>query len=38
MRLNTSMEYLANLPIEDFMKLVEEIIEIDEERRKSKEV
>lgn len=32
-----SMEYLENLPIPKFLKLVEEIIEVQEERRKLRE-
>lgn len=32
-----SMEYLENLPIPKFLKLVEEIIEVQEERKKRRE-
>lgn len=32
MRINSSVEYLMNLPIGRFMELVEDIIEIDRER------
>ncbi len=32
MRINSSVEYLMNLPINRFMELVEDIIEIDRER------
>lgn len=34
MRLSSSIEYLLNMPIKQFMELVEEIIEIDEEQKK----
>lgn len=32
-----SMEYLENLPIPKFLRLVEEIIEVQEERQKRRE-
>lgn len=33
MRLNSSIEYLLNMPITSFLELVEEIIEADQERK-----
>lgn len=33
MRLNSSIEYLLNMPISSFLELVEEIIETDQERK-----
>jgi hypothetical protein len=37
MRLSSSMEYLMNMPIKQFIEMVEEIIEIDEEDRQRRE-
>lgn len=37
MRLSSSVEYLLNLPMRQLMEFVEEIIEIDEERKKHNE-
>jgi hypothetical protein len=32
-RLNTSVEYLMNIPMDSLLELVDEIMEMDEERR-----
>jgi hypothetical protein len=32
-RLNTSIEYLMNIPMDSLLELVDEIMEMDEERR-----
>lgn len=37
MRLSSSIEYLLNMPIDQFMDLVEDIIEADEEQRRMRE-
>lgn len=37
MRLNSSIEYLLNMPIAQFMDLVQDIIEMDEEDRKRRQ-
>ena len=34
MRLSSSIEYLLNMPIDQFMNLVEDIIEADEEKER----
>nr|DAN82738.1 MAG TPA: hypothetical protein [Caudoviricetes sp.] len=37
MRLNSSIEYLSNMPISQFMELVNDIIEMDEEDRQRRQ-
>ena len=37
MRLNSSIEYLSNMPIAQFMELVNDIIEMDEEDRQRRQ-
>lgn len=37
MRLNSSIEYLLNMPIAQFMDMVQDIIEMDEEDRKRRQ-
>lgn len=37
MRLNSSIEYLCNMPISQFMELVNDIIEMDEEDRQRRQ-
>lgn len=37
MRLNSSLEYLLNMPISQFMDMVQEIIEMDEEDKRRRQ-
>lgn len=36
-RLNSSIEYLLNMPISQFMELVQELIDMDKEDRRSRQ-
>lgn len=37
MRLSSSMEYLLNMPVSQFLELVEDILEADEEAKRARE-
>lgn len=36
MRLNTSIEYMVNMPINELLNLVQDVVEMDEEARRNR--